>query len=434
MRAVIVLTAALALALVAVPAVASPDTGQASHENQLRAQHTTRTYTFTTDRRGETYADYHEFVHSVEEILADRRGWWRAGLDIVRVDSGGDFTVILASPQEVDNAHEVCSPEYSCRVGDEVYINDHNWRNGTEAWTASIGSYRQYLVTHEVGHWLGLGHYDCPGQGQRAPVMQQQSIDMQGCVENSWPLDWEIEEAASIHGTDTREPRRSSPAWHLKYGLGGGTADVVFRYGDPGDVPVVGNWKGDNETAGVVRGNLWLLRDYHSGGSANYEFRYGRSGDIPVVGDWDGDGQHTPGVVRGNVWYLRNHLRGGAADITFAYGHADDVPVVGDWDGDGDDDPGVRRGRTWLLRDTQDSGAADRSFTYGRPDDIPVVGNWNATGPDGIGVVRGRTWFLRDAPSGGPTHRSFAYGRSGDIPIVGDWTANQQSTPGIVRG
>ena len=49
------------------------------------------------------------------------------------------------------------------------------------------------VINHETGHWLGLGHAYCSGPGQLAPIMQQQSIDMQGCQINSWPLPWELD-------------------------------------------------------------------------------------------------------------------------------------------------------------------------------------------------------------------------------------------------
>ena len=44
------------------------------------------------------------------------------------------------------------------------------------------------MVNHEVGHWLGLGHVSYCGRGNRAAVMQQQSISLEGCNANVWPL------------------------------------------------------------------------------------------------------------------------------------------------------------------------------------------------------------------------------------------------------
>jgi len=49
------------------------------------------------------------------------------------------------------------------------------------------------VINHETGHWLGLGHSQCPASGAPAPIMQQQSIDLQGCVINSWPLAGELD-------------------------------------------------------------------------------------------------------------------------------------------------------------------------------------------------------------------------------------------------
>ena len=83
-------------------------------------------------------------------------------------------------------------------------------------------------------------------------------------------------------------------------------------------------------------------------GYADQSVAFGEPDDLPVIGDWDGDGDDNIGLYRPDsttgVFYLDIDNDGGIADIvTPEYGDLGDVPIAGDWDGDSDDNIGVYR-------------------------------------------------------------------------------------------
>ena len=165
------------------------------------AQAQQRIFTYTISSQGAVQGDLGGFAAVAADALADARGWSLGGeIDFQQVASGSDFDLILASPSVVGNAAPGCSPQWSCRVGRNVYINDDRWRGATASWTYGLDLYRRYVILHEVGHWLGLGHTDCPAAGRTAWVMQQQSISLQGCRANVWPVIQERRDVGRIHG------------------------------------------------------------------------------------------------------------------------------------------------------------------------------------------------------------------------------------------
>ncbi len=136
-----------------------------------------------------------EFIRLVDEALGDPQGWAAAGRSFARVDHKPEFTVLLASPATVDR---LCKPletrgRYSCGRAARASLNLVRWQQGTRAWTASLAEYRTYMVNHEVGHLLGNPHLDCPGAGEPAPIMQQQTFGLDGCTPSSRPSAAEIE-------------------------------------------------------------------------------------------------------------------------------------------------------------------------------------------------------------------------------------------------
>ena len=151
--------------------------------------------TYSIRTKGPTKSNIQEFSSLAAQTLADSRGWSKAGVGFKEVSSGGSFVLWRATAEQVPSFSSGCSSNYSCRVGKDVIINEERWNNATNSWNAAGGSLRDYrhmVVNHEVGHFLSLGHENCKTPGSPAPIMQQQSIDLQGCTFNPWPLAWEI--------------------------------------------------------------------------------------------------------------------------------------------------------------------------------------------------------------------------------------------------
>lgn len=120
------------------------------------------------------------FAQLVEATLADAQGWTGDGrFAFRRIDAGEpDFRVMLTSQLTV---REVCGYsimlEVSCRAGEQVIVNVARWVRGAISFQGDIGSYRQYLVNHEVGHAIGFReHPPCASDGGLAPIMMQQTL------------------------------------------------------------------------------------------------------------------------------------------------------------------------------------------------------------------------------------------------------------------
>ena len=136
------------------------------------------------------------FAAAVEETLGDPRSWGNSGrMSFQRVGeaeaAAGDFAfrVTLISPGNMERyCPGVGTGGYtSCRYGDRAVINLARWATAVPDYQGDIPTYRHYVVNHEVGHALGNGHQECPGPGRPAPVMQQQTLGLEGCAKNAWP-------------------------------------------------------------------------------------------------------------------------------------------------------------------------------------------------------------------------------------------------------
>ncbi|WP_371850681.1 DUF3152 domain-containing protein [Rhodococcus pyridinivorans] len=146
----------------------------------------TRVFTYTVeleegiDTTG--YGGDAAFASMVDRTLADPRSW--IGDEAVafrRIDTGEpDFRISLTSQMTIREGCGYDIPlEGSCfnPSMERVFLNEARWVRGAVAFQGDIGSYRQYLVNHEVGHAIGLAQHDaCTIDGGLAPIMMQQTF------------------------------------------------------------------------------------------------------------------------------------------------------------------------------------------------------------------------------------------------------------------
>ena len=227
----------------------------------------------------------------------------------------------------------------------------------------------------------------------------------------------------------------STGEWYL-LDPAGGTAR--FFYGNPGDIPFVGDWDCDgDETPGLYRQSdgFVYLRNSNTQGPADIRFFFGNPGDFPLAGDFNGDVCDSVSIYRPaeSRIYIINELGAndgglGAADFSYIFGNPGDNPFVGDFDADGTDEVGLHRESTGLVyfRLTHTQGPADSQFIFGDPGDKIIAAEWarrGAPGPETVGLFRPSNCniFLRYTNSQGVADETTVYGMSTGLPVAGDF-------------
>lgn len=164
---------------------------------QTTTAKTGRVVTYRLTIEGGMHADTKAVASTLGAALLDRRGW--QGVDHVKFvqvtpaqladGKKATMTITVASPHQVD---KLCAPlpthgGTSCATGQHVILNYKLWARGVSYFKGDVAAYREYMVNHEVGHALGHGHQLCSKPGAYAPVMQQQTLGLQGCKAWPWP-------------------------------------------------------------------------------------------------------------------------------------------------------------------------------------------------------------------------------------------------------
>jgi hypothetical protein len=107
------------------------------------------------------------------------------GYFFMPVPANGDVLIRLSSPETIQ---KVCGDgSLSCAEmgGKRMYLNAHRWFHGASKSKLSLDNYRQYMVSHEIGHILGFDHEQCPCVGCPAPIMMQQTNGIGQCKPNT---------------------------------------------------------------------------------------------------------------------------------------------------------------------------------------------------------------------------------------------------------
>ncbi|MGI9621423.1 MAG: hypothetical protein ACR2PK_01200, partial [Acidimicrobiales bacterium] len=153
-----------------------------------------------------------------------------------------------------------------------------------------------------------------------------------------------------------------------------GPGEIRFFFGDPGDVPVAGDFNGDGcDTVSIYRPSnqrFYIINELGKNdgglGAADFSYIFGDPGDKPFVGDFDGDGLETVGLHRESTGlvYFRNSHTQGVADAEFIFGDPGDRLIAGDWNDDGAFSPAIFRpaNTTMYFRYTNTQGNADNQF------------------------------------------------------------------------
>ena len=127
-----------------------------------------------------------QFQFYVMVYLNDPNGWNSRGYSFELVDFNEDVTIHLASPDTIESRCGL-PKDLSCAElgGKQMYLNAQRWFYGSKESKLDLENYRQYMVSHEIGHILGFDHKKCPCVNCPAPIMMQQTLGIGKCIPNT---------------------------------------------------------------------------------------------------------------------------------------------------------------------------------------------------------------------------------------------------------
>lgn len=125
-------------------------------------------------------------AYAIGLYLNDPDGWSKHGYFFEPVNDREDVHIRLSSSSTIE---KICGlpNRLSCAElgGKRMYLNAERWFHGAQPSRLPLDDYRQYMVSHEIGHILGHEHTTCPCKGCKAPIMMQQTLGIGECKPNT---------------------------------------------------------------------------------------------------------------------------------------------------------------------------------------------------------------------------------------------------------